>query len=131
MKKFLFATAVMLLCSSFGWAQQQSDQSMGSGSQAQVGTVRGCLGGTDGGYTLTQDQSGTMFRLVGNDDQLKSHMGQEVLVTGQLPPAAPAPSAAGENSSSGSSTSGNVIQVSDVRVVSKTCASGNAAPSSY
>jgi hypothetical protein len=131
MKKFLFATAVILLCGSFGWAQQQSDQSMGSSSQAQVGTVRGCLGGTDGGYTLTQDQSGTLFRLVGNDDQLKSHMGQEVLVTGQLPHAAPAPSAAGENGSSGSSTSGNVIQVSDVRVVSKTCASGNAAPSSY
>lgn len=130
MKKFLFAAAVIWLCGSFGWAQQ-SDQSVGSSSQAQVSTVRGCLGGTDGGYTLTQDQSGTRFRLVGNDDQLKSHMGQEVLVTGQLPNAAPAPSAAGENSSSGSSTSGNVIQVSDVRVVSKTCASGNAAPSSY
>jgi hypothetical protein len=128
MKKFLFAAAVILLCSSFGWAQQ-SDQS--TGSSAQVGTVRGCLGGADGGYTLTQDQSGTMFRLVGSNDQLKSHIGQEVLVTGQLPNASPAPSAAGESGSSASSTSGNVIQVSDVRMVSKTCASGNAAPSSY
>lgn len=128
MKKFLFAAVVILFCGSVVWGQQ-SDQS--TGSSAQVGTVRGCLAGTDGGYTLTQDQSGTLFRLVGSDDQLKSHMGQEVLVTGQLPNAGPAPSAAGESSSSGSSTSGNVIQVSDVRMVSKTCASGNAAPSSY
>lgn len=131
MKKILLAAAVMLLCASFGWAQQ-SDQSMGS--KARVGTVRGCLGGSDGNYTLAQDQSGTTFRLVGNDDQLKSQIGHEVLVTGQLPDMGTTPSAAGEGQSNGgaaSSTSSNVIQVSDVKMVSKACASGAGAPSSY
>lgn len=130
MKRWLFTAVIVLLGCSFGWAQQQPDQSQGS--RVQVGTVRGCLGGSDGNYMLTQDSSGTRFRLVGNDGDLKSHLGQEVLVTGQLPNVGTPPSAAGEadNGPATSSISGNIIQVSAVKTVSKTCSSGAQAPTS-
>ncbi len=132
MKKLLLAAGVVLLSLPFVWAQQ-SDQS--GDSTARVGTVRGCLGGSDGNYTLTQGTSGTMFRLVGNDDQLKSHIGQEVLVTGQLSEGGSAASSGNQASnlsanSAASSTSGNMVQVSNVKVVSQTCSTGNE-PSQY
>jgi hypothetical protein len=127
MKKLFLFTVLGLLCASFGWAQQQADQS--GASSVQVGTIRGCLSGSNGNYTLAQDSSGTMFRLVGNDDQLKGHIGQEVLVTGQLP-AGTSAADQGEGSaknSAGSSASGNMVQVSDVKMVSQTCNTGSEA----
>jgi hypothetical protein len=134
MKSLFAIAAIALLCVAFGWAQQQSDQS--AGLKVRVGTVKGCLDGSRGNYLLTQDGSGTLFRLVGNDGQLKSHLGQEVLVTGQLPGSGPAPSAVGESAATergsvGSSTSGNVIQVSKVQTVSKACTTAGAPASSY
>jgi hypothetical protein len=127
MKKLFLFTVLGLLCASFGWAQQQADQS--SASSVQVGTVRGCLSGSDGNYTLAQDSSGKMFRLVGNDDQLKGRIGQEVLVTGQLTAGASAAdqSDGSAKSSAGSSASGNMVQVSDVKMVSQTCNTGSEA----
>lgn len=143
MKKLFLFSAVVLLCASFGWAQDQSQApATDNSNSAQVGTVRGCLSGSDGNYMLTQDQSGTMFKLVGTDDQLKSHMGQEVLVTGQLTAggagdqgAASASanansSGATASSSTGSASGGNMVQVSDVKMVSQTCSSGSSAPPS-
>lgn len=132
MKKVLPAAGVVLLSLPFVWAQQ-SDQT--GDSTARVGTVRGCLGGSGGNYTLTQDTSGTMFRVVGNEDQLKSHIGQEVLVTGQLSDGGSAASSGDQASttsanSAASSTSGNMVQVSDIKMVSKTCSTGNE-PSQY
>lgn len=134
MKRFLATAVVTLLCITFGWAQQQPDQP--TGLKVHVGTVRGCLAGSRDNYLLTQDGSGTLFRLVGNDEQLKSHLGQEVLVTGQLPGSGPTPSAIGENESNptqegsiGSSTSASVIQVSKIQTVSKTCTVGPPASS--
>jgi len=128
MKKLLFLAGLALILASFGLAQQ-ADQ---TDSTAHVGTVRGCLGGSEGNYTLAQDQSGTMFRLVGNDDLLKGHLGQEVLVTGQLSAGGPAAStdeqdagSTSANNSAASSTSENTVQVSNIRMVSKTCATGN------
>lgn len=136
MKRFLAITVIAVFCTAFGWAQPQSDQS--AGLKVHVGTVRGCLKGSRGNYLLTQDGSGTLFRLVGNDGQLKSRLGQEVLVTGQLPGSGPSPSAVGENESNptasgpvGSSTSGNVIQVSKLQTVSKTCTTAGSSASSY
>lgn len=143
MKKLFLFSAVVLLCASFGWAQDQSQApATDNSNSAQIGTVRGCLSGSDGNYMLTQDQSGTMFKLVGTDDQLKSHMGQEVLVTGQLTAggagdqgAASASanansSGATASSSTGSASGGNMVQVSDVKMVSQTCSSGSSAPPS-
>jgi hypothetical protein len=128
MKKCLLLAGLALILASFGWAQQ-ADQ---TDSTAHLGTVRGCLGGSEGNYTLTQDKSGTMFRLVGNDDLLKGHLGYEVLVTGQLSAGEAAASTdeqgAGNtpaNNSAASSTSDNTIQVSNITMVSKTCTTGN------
>ena len=126
MKRVFGIAALALLCSAFGWAQQQPDPS--AGLRVHIGTVTGCLEGARGNYLLSEDPSGVVFRLVGNNDQLKSHLGQEVLVTGQVPGSGPAPSAVGETQSNPteigsaeSSTTANIIQVSKDETVSKVC----------
>lgn len=126
--KSIFGMAVLALLSSvFCWAQQQPDQS--AGFKLHVGTVKGCVEGSRGDYLLREDPSGVLFRLVGDNGQLKSHLGQEVLVTGQLPGGGPAPSAVGETQSNPtetgspeSSTTANIIQVSKIETVLKVCA---------
>jgi hypothetical protein len=139
MKRLLFFAGVVLLCASFGWAQsadqnnsttQPSTQSTTTNSTtARVGTVRGCVSGSDGNYMLTQDQSGTMFKLVGSDDQLKAHVGQEVLVTGQLADSSMTSPAGSAATTTGASSGGGMVQVTSVKMVSQTCTSGsNAAP---
>jgi hypothetical protein len=131
MKKLFLWAALTFLCASFGWAQQ-SDKSTGSSDPS--GTIKGCLSGSDGNYMLTQDETGAKFRLVGNEDKLKSHIGHELLVTGQLGNAASAADP-GENNpsasaSGGSSARSSVVQVSDIKMVSKHCSSGTDASQS-
>src|SRR5581483_9414377 len=50
-----------------------SDQNRDQNKQ----TIRGCLSGTEGSFTLT-DMSGTTYRLQGKDDKLKKEVGHEV-----------------------------------------------------
>jgi len=90
-------------------------------------TIRGCLeGGTDRGYTLT-DNNGTRYALTGtNVNALISHVGEEVDLDGE-----PAPGS--DVSGTGSATTGSAtdkpaaapsqtFKVSDVRKVSDKCA---------
>lgn len=127
MKRSLITAGLVVLWSVFAWAQQQPDQP--TRLKVHVGTLQGCLEGSPDNYQLTQDRTGARFRLVGNSGQLKSHLGQEVLVTGELPEnGQPAPSAVGENQdattetgSATSSTTANIIQVSKIQTVSKAC----------
>jgi hypothetical protein len=77
---------------------------------------------------LTQDETGTMYRLVGSDSKLKDHIGHEVLVTGQLINADSAASTTEQGQSDPStskSAGGSTFQVSDIKMVSKRCRSEN------
>ncbi len=128
MKRLLLLAGLVLLGTSLAMAQsmpqQQSDQT-GSASAAS-GTIKGCLSGSNGSYMLTQDETGASFRLVGKDDKLKSHVGHEVMVTGQVMSASSAGTTAeaqGDTAAAASSSGagGNAMQVSDVKMVSKHC----------
>ena len=126
--KRVFGIAALALLSSDVCCAQQQPPDLSARLKVHLGTVKGCLEGSRGNYELSEDPSGVVFRLVGDNDQLKSHLGQEVLITGQLPGSGPAPSAIGENQdnpsemgSAESSTTANVIQVSKVQTVSKVC----------
>jgi hypothetical protein len=130
MKKMFVLAGVALLCASLGWAQQSAPS---ADSNAASSSIRGCLSGAEGNYMLTQ-QDGTVFRLVGKEDQLKNHIGHEVMVTGQVSASGSgsAPDQGESNSqnsagSSGSSTSGNTVEVSDIKMVAKRCSSESGA----
>jgi hypothetical protein len=44
-------------------------------------TIEGCLDGAIENYTLT-DRAGATYKLIGNAEQLKTHVGQTIWVTG-------------------------------------------------
>jgi len=92
-------------------------------------TIRGCLeGGTDRGYTLT-DNNGTRYALTGtNVNALISHVGEEVDLDGEPAPA-PGRDVSGTGSAATESATGKpaaapsqTFKVSDVRKVSDKCA---------
>jgi hypothetical protein len=138
MKKMI-VLSVALLVASLGFAQDQSSQPSAqsptsaatSSSNPTAGNIQGCLGGSDGNFTLTQDSTGTIFKLVGSNDQLKQHVGHEVAVSGQMSGDAGSAASAQGSPSSGTTdatASGATIQVSDVKMVSTQCGSGSNAP---
>jgi hypothetical protein len=85
--------------------------------------IQGCLNGSDGNYTLT-DQSGNSYRLTGDTAKLSEHIGHEVKVSGTKSSATATGASEGNASSSSMGQTGGsqqTIQVSSVKHVSKTC----------
>jgi hypothetical protein len=130
MQKIMLFLSVLLLGIPWAVAQDASSQSSptaaSSGQAAQSGgqmMVQGCLGGSDGNYTLS-DSNGTVYQLTGDTAKLSAHVGHEVKVTGTSDS-----SAAGTGTPSGSgATTGHSIQVSSVKHISKSCKMGGASP---
>src|SRR5512143_590821 len=84
-------------------SQTSSSQgSMGSSSSSSGETsVEGCLQGSSGSYTLT-DNSGMTYQLAGDTSKLADHVGHEVKITGT---ATSGSAAAGASSGSSASSS--------------------------
>ena len=122
--------AVALVCSGL-WAFAQStssDSATGQSSGSNVaGTLKieGCLGGTDGAYTLQDKQSSTVYLLVGDNERFNSYVGQEVRVTGK----AGANSASSNSVTSTDTSGGNPVvgerrlTVSSLTKLSSSCSS--------
>jgi hypothetical protein len=104
--------------STAGSAQYQNPDAITKSAPASQNVIRGCLSGSSGNYTLT-DQNGMQYQIAGDDATLRSMVGREVEVTGIENQTSPA----------GDSTSrmANGVQASDVRAVSTTCKKGSAA----
>src|SRR5882724_8011503 len=65
-------------------SQSTADQSTPGQTSANAGdqkTVEGCLSGSSGSYTLT-DNSGATYQLTGDTSKLSEHVGHEVKVMG-------------------------------------------------
>jgi len=129
MRKVLVAMAAVLLALSIAWAQQQpttsdSDNNTPAKSGSQV-TVRGCLGGSPGDFTLL-GSDGTTYKLNGNDDQLKDHVGHTVAVTGTVGTGNTTTTNATESSPNGASPSETTgeqrtLSVSSLKHISASC----------
>jgi len=133
MRKTLMLLSLGLLGASMTLAQDApapADQSAtpaanSTDTSANAGSVQGCLSGSDGNYVLTQDGTGTAFKLMGDEAQLKKHVGHEVSVTGQ--PSGDTASTAtsnqgqGDTSAGGATDTGTTIQVTNVKMVAKQC----------
>ena len=114
------------------WALAQTSQTapgqMGKGDASQT-SVQGCLNGSNGNYTLT-DKTGTTYQLTGSSADLKSHVGQQVQISGSSTPSAAGGTggtgdtgtagAAGAGSSSAASQAPQ-ISVESVSKISDTC----------
>jgi hypothetical protein len=99
-------------------AQDPKSQVSSQSSTPQNTLIRGCLSGSTGNFTLT-DQNGMQYELMGRGAALQSKVGHEIEVTGR----GSQPTATGPDQGSTAPTS-NGFQVSDVRDVSGNCRLG-------
>lgn len=123
MKKILLIASMLLLAVAFASAQSGNMTDSTSSTAASGTTVQGCLGGSDGNYTLT-DSSGKTWQLQGDSDKLKAHVGHTVAVTGTPASNTTTTSSGGStvaDAASDSSASSNAFQVSSLKHIAPTC----------
>jgi len=86
MKRAFWPMAVLFLALSMAAAQSplapdRGWQNQEPATQQNASTVRGCLSGSVGNFTIT-DQNGMHFRLEGNVEALEGKVGHEIEVKG-------------------------------------------------
>lgn len=130
MRQLFLLISVLLIGLSWAIAQDRtsSGSSSASGSSAQTSrtgaggqmSVEGCLSGSSGNFTLT-DKNGTAYQLTGDTAKLSEHVGHEVKVTGTPASAGTGASRPTESSAGGT---GQTLEVTSLKHISKTCKSG-------
>jgi hypothetical protein len=75
-------------------------------------TVRGCLQGTNGNYTVT-DNKGMTYQLTGDTSKLAEHVGHEVQITGM--------SSGASQTGSSSMGSQQTLEVKHMKHISANC----------
>jgi len=130
MKRIFLLLGAGFLSAGLAFAQDMPSSSTENPSQEQ-GTnqtyryenssmVRGCLSGSVGNYTLT-DQNGVQYTVVGGDSGLQSKVGHEVEITTKQNESSQVSTQ--ENGTTTRTT--NSIQVADVRDISASCNVGS------
>jgi hypothetical protein len=134
MRRLVLLFSVILLGACWAAAQStgtsnssQSDPT--SASSGQTGSanatgatsVQGCLSGSGGNYTLT-DQHGNTYQLTGDNAKLSEHVGHEVKVMGTSSSAAPS-GGGPATGTAGPAGNSQTLEVSSVKHISKTCQS--------
>jgi hypothetical protein len=94
-------------------AQYQNPDTATKSSAHTASVIRGCLSGSAGNYTLT-DQNGMQYQVSGDDASLRSMVGREVEISG----------IESQSSAGAASNVTNGVQASEVRAVSSTCKKG-------
>jgi len=105
---------VLALLWSTAWLQSQdpypqNPPSGRSGAKSSQTSVEGCLQGSNGNFTLT-DNSGTTYQLQGDTSKLSKHVGHDVQITGST-----------SSSNAASSNSGTTLTVDKVKHISESC----------
>jgi len=80
-------------------------------------SIKGCLGGSDGNYTLTEDNTGHNFKLAPGSVDLKPFLGQSVALIGLK-----------ANTTASSGAADNGFAVNEAKMVSEHCATAAVAP---
>src|ERR1039458_771181 len=111
MKRAFLLIVVPALLVALGFAQTPA---------ASVNTdqtnIKGCLGGSDGNYTVAEDNTGHIFKITTSSVDLKPHLSHDVTLTGHR--ASGASSAAADDS----------FTVTELNMISEHCAAAAAAP---
>jgi len=120
-KNTFYLSSAVLLAGAMAVAQNAMSGSQdqdSSAAQAAGAKVHGCLSGSDGNYTLT-DNNGTIYHLVGGGAQLQGSVGHEVEVTGTTDA-----QRSGASDDVASNTA-SAFQVTGAREVASTCEHGS------
>ena len=105
MKRVFLVMVASAMLVTLGFAQTPD-----TSSDSDLAAVKGCLGGSEGNYTVVQDGTGQLFQITSSSIDLKAHLGHDVRLTGTKPPA-PA----------------NSLTASEVSMISEHCAAAAAA----
>jgi hypothetical protein len=105
----LFVASAMLVAVGFA-------QTPAASVNTDQTNIKGCLGGSDGNYTVLEDNTGHIFKITTSSVDLKSHLGHDVSVTGHKANGASADAA------------GNSFAVTELNMISEHCAGAAAAP---
>ena len=123
MKKITLLAALVCLSAMLVVAQTGAS-SAPSDPSASASSIQGCLSGSAGNYTLT-DQAGKTYTITGDASKLADNVGKEVQLTGKSmdsSASASSASAAAPGASAGSAQ----FEASKVKKVSDSCTSGKA-----
>src|ERR1022692_1462764 len=77
MKKVFLLMVTSALLVSLGFAQTPP-----AGSNTDQVNVKGCLGGSDGNYTVAEDGTRQIFKITTSRADLKPHLGHDVKLIG-------------------------------------------------
>ena len=106
MKRVFLLIVVPALLVALGFAQTPA----ASGNTDQV-KIKGCLGGSDGSYTVAEDNTGKIFKITTSSADLKAYVGQEVNFIGHK-----------------AGTAENSLAVTEFKMISEHCAASAAVP---
>ena len=111
MKRVFLVMVVSAMLVTLGFAQTPA-----AGSNTDPVTVKGCLGGSDGNYTVAEDGSRQIFKITTSSVDLKPHVGHDVKLVG--------------HKASGAVSSGaadNSFAITELSMISEHCAAAAAA----
>lgn len=111
MKRVFLLMFVSALMVTFGFAQTPD-----AGSNTDPATVKGCLSGSEGNYTIAEDGTRQIFKVTSSSVDFKPHVGHDVKLVG--------------HKASGSVSAGpadHSFAVTDVSMISEHCAAPAAA----
>ena len=111
MKRALLLMVVPALLVALGFAQTPA-----ASINTDQTNIKGCLGGSDGNYTVVQDNTGHIFKITTSSVDLKPHVGHDVTLIGHK---------AGGTSSADAD---NSFAVTELNMISEHCAAAAAAP---
>ena len=112
MKRVFLLMVVSGLLVTLGLAQTPD-----AGSNTDQANVKGCLGGSDGNYTVAEDGTRQVLKITSSSVDLKPHLGHDVNLIG--------------HKASGAASSGaadNSFAVTELNMISDHCAAAAVAP---
>ena len=112
MTRKLVMVLSLLLCT--GWLVAQEGSMSKGQMKSESMKVEGCLQKSAAGFTLT-DTAGKTYDLQGDSAKIGEHVGHEVMVTGTM--------GSESGSSMSNSQSESILQVTQLKHISKTCKS--------
>jgi hypothetical protein len=110
MKSAFLLIAVVALLVALGLAQAPA-----ASPNPDQTNIKGCLGGSDGNYTVVEDNTGHLFRITNSSFDLKPHLGHDVALIGHK--------ASGVSPAAGDSS----FAVTELNMISEHCAAVAAA----
>src|SRR5450759_3842647 len=111
MKRAFLLIVVPALLVALGFAQTPA-----ASINTDQTNIKGCLGGSDGNYTVVQDNTGHIFKITSSSVDLKPHLGHDVTLIGH------------RASGVSSATTDNSFAVTELNMISEHCAAFAAPP---